>query len=108
MTGQMIDFAFAPVVILLAFAGTIVGCIALTGGFRQRTPDYGAALDQLDQMHRAGQISDSRYELHKAKLLAEATRRPLPTGVRILITVGAVVVVMPIVFAILRAILGSE
>lgn len=34
--------------------------------------DYGQALDELDQMHRSGSISDSRYEMHRQKLLAGA------------------------------------
>ena len=53
--------------------------------------DYGQALDDLERMHRDGQISDSRYELHKAKLLGEATKPKRPASVTFLIWVGVAI-----------------
>lgn len=35
-------------------------------------PDYGKALDELEALHRAGKISDARYEMHKRNLIAGA------------------------------------
>jgi len=35
---------------------------------------YAQALDELDAAHRAGKISDGRYEMHKQNLLAEAAK----------------------------------
>lgn len=72
-------------------------------------PDYGKALDELEALHRAGRISDARYELHKQKLLAEATKGRLPLGVRILIFAGLVIVgflVLRIIGSLTGALLG--
>lgn len=59
---------------------------------RSKSEDYAQALEQLEQLHRSGQISDARYELHKQKLLSEASRPKRSLGVRILIWVAIVIV----------------
>lgn len=59
-----------------------------------KADEYGAALDDLDAMHRAGRISDARYELHKSKLLAEATRPKRSLPVKLLIFVGSVIALL--------------
>jgi ferric-dicitrate binding protein FerR (iron transport regulator) len=53
---------------------------------------HAAALEELEELHRAGKISDARYELHKANLLSEATRPRRPWSVRLLIWFGIVIV----------------
>jgi hypothetical protein len=59
---------------------------------------YGKALDELDQLHRAGKISDARYELHKAKLTSEAVNGTASWFARlatwVAIGVGALIVLL--------------
>lgn len=49
---------------------------------------YGQALDELEALHQAGKISDVRYELHRQRLLAEASRPKRPLSVSFLIWFG--------------------
>ncbi len=67
--------------------------------------DYAAALRELEQLHDAGQIDTAAYEVHKAKLLAEASHPPRSLGVKILIMAGLVIVGF-ILIRILAPILG--
>lgn len=36
-----------------------------------KTEKYAKALDELEALHAAGKISDSKYELHRTQLLTE-------------------------------------
>lgn len=64
----------------------------------RRTPEQiGRALDELNYVYRAGGMSEGVYEVHKAQLFAEATRRPLPLSARFLLVFGVVVAVLMII-----------
>ena len=56
--------------------------------------EYAAALDELDRRKSQGTISPSNYDLHRTKLLAEASRQPRGLGVQILIVAGVCVVAL--------------
>lgn len=45
--------------------------------------DYAAAMRELEQLHSEGKIDQAAYELHKAKLLAEASKPVRPLSFRI-------------------------
>jgi hypothetical protein len=62
------------------------------------------ALGELDELHRAGKITDAQYDLHKAKLMREAGRLSRPLGIKLLIWAAWIVGVV-IVLQILTAIL---
>jgi hypothetical protein len=64
------------------------------------------ALGELDELHRAGKISDAQYELHKAKLMREADRQSRPLGIKLLIWAAWIVGVL-IVLRILTAIVAG-
>lgn len=68
---------------------------------------YADALRELDQMRAAGQIDAARYDLHRAKLLAEASRpRPtLPT--RILALTAGILIFILVALGIIRAIMAA-
>jgi hypothetical protein len=61
---------------------------------------YADALEELEALHRSGQISDARYELHRQKLLGEATQRRFPLSVRVLLFVLIVVAALVLLRAI--------
>ncbi len=61
-----------------------------------KSSDYAAALAELEQLHRAGQIDDSLYEVHRAKLLTESTkrRRTWPEQVVLVVVILIVAVII--------------
>lgn len=67
---------------------------------------YAEALDELEALHRAGKISDARYELHKTKLMNEATRPRQNPVWRFVSGVGIGLIVLLLLLVALR-ILGA-
>lgn len=55
---------------------------------------YGAELDRLDQAHASGQLSDSRYELAKQLLIAEAKRADWPFPLKFLMVFATVLALL--------------
>lgn len=47
--------------------------------------EYADALDDLERMRAAGSITQGQYEVHRQRLMAEMTQKPLPIGVRLVI-----------------------
>ena len=52
--------------------------------------DYADALRDLDAMRASGQIDQAAYDVHRARLLAESTKRGLPLWAWLLVGVVAV------------------
>jgi hypothetical protein len=52
---------------------------------------YREALEDLDRLHAAGQVTQAQYDLHKSKLLAEASKPRLSKPVLALIIVTAMI-----------------
>lgn len=67
-----------------------------------RTDDYAQALNELEQLHNAGKIPDVQYELHKARLIAEATKPPSRAGwiILSLLAVAVLVIILRVIAAI--------
>jgi hypothetical protein len=59
-----------------------------------RSDEYAAALDQLEQMRSAGQVTQGEYDVKRAQLIAEASEVQQSPGRILLRLVGLVVVVL--------------
>ena len=51
---------------------------------------YAEALEELDRLKAAGMVSQAQYDLHRSKLLAEASQPRRPFGFRVALFVVAV------------------
>ena len=51
------------------------------------------ALDELDQMRAAGQVSEAQYSVHRANLLADAAK-PRKTWTFVILAVGVLVLIL--------------
>lgn len=71
-----------------------------------KTEDYVEALRELDELHAAGGIDRARYEVHRARLLAEAgnPNTALLRTIRTLIAIPVVLVLLLVLLRVLGAI----
>lgn len=64
---------------------------------------YSEALGELDQLRADGKVTPSQYELHKARLVAEAESKR-GRGTKALLTVAAVIICLLVLIFISRMI----
>ena len=70
------------------------------------TTDYENALRELEHLHDSGRIDNVRYELHKSKLLAEASNPhagDLQRVVRTVLIIVTILIAVPLVFSVVAA-----
>lgn len=72
----------------------------------KRDAAYTQALDELERGRTTGLISASQYDLHRSKLLAEASRKPTRPGLVVLEVVG-LIIVMLVVLRIIGALMNA-
>lgn len=63
---------------------------------------YAEALEELDRMKAAGQVSQAQYDLHRSKLLAEASQPRKTMVTRIVLFL----VIVALLFVLLRVVLA--
>lgn len=63
---------------------------------------YAEALAELERLRASGEVSQSQYDVHRARLLAEATKPKRSKGTQVVLFVVAVAVL----FVLLRFVLA--
>ncbi|MFC7620481.1 hypothetical protein [Microlunatus sp. GCM10028923] len=72
------------------------------GNTKQQVDEYVTAIGRLDSRRAAGEIDPIRWEIQRAKLLAEATRPKRPADVNFLIIMGCIVGLLAIFYVIIQ------
>jgi hypothetical protein len=73
----------------------------------KRDAAHVKALDDLEQRKTAGTISASEYDIRRAKVISEASERPMNVGVAILLIFGVLIVLGIVARVFVAVVIGN-